>query len=307
MLVLSLMARSVDSEHPPTRLAAAAGWMLGAMVLLPIMDGVAKHLSATYPVAQVVWARYLFHLAVLVPVALARYGRRIVRPPRLPVQLLRGTLLLASTALFFAAIARMPMANTLALFFVSPLVVTVLAARLLGERVGAWRWLAVLVGFAGVLAILRPGSGMMHGAALLAIGAGTVHGLYMVTTRQLAGTSEPLVTLLYTALVGAVVMSLVVPFVWRLPTPLDMALMVLLGLLAAGGHFSIIQAFDRATASWLAPLAYAEIVTSTLVGYIGFGDFPDGFTWLGIAVIVAAGVAISLRERRPYRTGRPGA
>lgn len=300
-------AAAARAAPPPERLLSGTLAMVGAMLVLPLMDGIAKFLSARYPVAQVVWARYLFHLVVMLPALLWRFGPRALIPRNLRTQLVRSTLLLASTALFFAALARLPMATTLALFFVSPILVTLLAARVLGERVGGWRWIAVASGFAGVLVVLRPGSGTFAWSSVLALGAGTVHALYMLTTRRLAGSSPPLLTLGYTALVGAVAMSAVVPFVWRTPPATDLALMVSLGVLAAAGHFLIILAFDRAPASWLAPLAYAEIVTNTIVGYLGFGDFPDALTWLGIGIIVAAGLAISLREGRALRGARPGA
>ncbi len=300
--------RPSPSPHapPPTRLAAGLTAMLAAMVVLPVMDGVAKHLQASYPVAQVVWARYAFHLVAMAPLLLARFGPRALWPHRPGVQLLRGGLLLSATLLFFAAIGRMPLADALALFFVSPLVVTLLASTVLGEPVGARRAVAVAVGFLGVLAIVRPGSDVFGVAALLALGAGTVHGFYMVATRKLAGSAPPLVTLAYTALVGAVAMSVLVPLWWVTPTPGDLALMVAMGALAAGGHFLIILAFDHAPAAWLAPVGYTEIVASTAVGWIAFGDFPDLWTWLGIVIIVASGLFISLLERSAYRAVRPG-
>lgn len=278
--------------------------MLGAMVVLPIMDGFAKDLSSRHPVGQVVWARYLFHLLAMLPIVLWRFGPRSLWPRRVGVQVVRSGLLLGATVLFFAAIAQMALATALALFFVSPLVVTLLGPAVLGEQVGWRRWLAVLIGFAGVLVILRPGGGVFQPAALLALGAGVVHGLYLLATRKLAGSAPPLVTLGYTALVGAVVMSLVMVFRWSQPTPRDLAQMVLLGVLAALGHFLLIKAFDHAPATWLAPLGYSEIVTSTLVGLVAFGEFPDGWTWLGITIIIGSGVFISLRERRPAGVGR---
>lgn len=280
--------------------------MLGAMVVLPVMDGFAKDLSSRHPVTQVVWARYLFHLLAMLPIVLWRFGPRSLWPRRAGVQVLRGGLLLAATVLFFAAIAQMELATTLALFFVSPLVVTMLAAPVLGERVGWRRWLAVSLGFAGVLVILRPGSGLVQAPALLALGAGVVHGAYLLATRKLSGSAPPLVTLGYTALVGAVVMSLVVVFRWVPPTPRDFGQMVLLGVLAALGHFLLIKAFDHAPATSLAPLGYSEIVTSTLVGLVAFGELPDGPTWFGIVIIVASGLFISVRERTGRATARPG-
>lgn len=294
------------AAHPPTRLLAGFLLMWSSVTVLPIMDGFAKYLSQEYPVAQVVWARYFFHLAAMIPLLLLRFGPRALWPRRVGMQLFRATLLLGATVLFFASISQMPLANTLALFFVSPLIVTLLASLILGEPVGWMRWSAVAVGFVGVLVIVRPGSGVFEWASLLAIGAGTVHALYMLTTRKLAGSAPPLVTLGYTALVGAVAMSFVAPLTWVAPTPRDFGLMVLLGLLAATGHFLLIKAFDHAPAAWLAPVGYVEIVMATLVGYVAFGDFPDAWTWLGIAIIVGSGLFISIRERR-YRAARPGA
>lgn len=280
--------------------------MLCAMVLLPIMDGLAKGLSQRYPVPMIVWARYLFHLACMLPVLLLRFGSQGLWPRQAGLQLVRGGLLLAGTALFFFALSLLPQATALALFFVSPLVVTVAAPLLLRERVGAWRVLAVLVGFAGIVLILRPGSGMLGWGAGLALAAGVVHGFYMLFTRALAGSAPPLVTLGYTAVVGAVVMSAVVPFVWVRVTPLDFATMVLLGVLAAGGHFLLIKAFDHAPATWLAPVGYFEMVTAVLYGYLAYGDLPDALGWTGILVVVGAGVAISLKERKAMRGLRPG-
>lgn len=282
----------------PNNLVLGTALMLGAMFLLPVMDGLAKGLSERYPVVQVAWARYVFHLLCMLPILLVRFGPKALLPQRLGLQLVRGGLLLTATVLFFFALSTMPQATVLALFFVSPAVVTVLAPAFLGEKVGGWRVVAVVVGFLGVLLILRPGSGVFGWGALFAIGAGVIHGFYMVFTRRLSRSAPPLVTLGYTAVLGAVVLSLVVPFFWAQPTLPDFGIMVLLGILAAAGHFLLIKAFDYAPASWLAPLGYAEIVTAVVYGYLAYGHLPDWLTWLGIAVIVGAGVWISLRERR---------
>lgn len=282
----------------PTQLVLAAVLMLSAMTLLPVMDGLAKGLTERYPVAQVVWARYFFHFLFMVPILFLRFAPGALVPQRLGLQLVRGGLLLAATGLFFFALADLPQSTVLALFFVSPAVVTVVAPFLLGERVGGRRVVAVALGFLGVLLILRPGAGVFGWGALCAIGAGVIHGFYMLFTRRLAGSAPPLVTLGYTAVIGAVVMTVLVPFAWVQPAPRDLAVMALLGLLAASGHFLLIRAFDYAPATWLAPLGYAEIVTAIAYGYAAYRHLPDAFTWLGIAVIVGAGVWISVYERR---------
>lgn len=272
--------------------------MLAAMAVVPLMDGVAKHLSGSFPVLQVVWARYFFHLLILLPVVLWRHGANALLLRRPWLQIVRGGFLLGSTILFFAAIAVMPIADALALVFVAPLVVTALSPLILGERVGPRRWIAVSVGFAGVLVIVRPGLGAFQPGMLLALGAGVIYAFYSLATRKLSGSAPPLVTLAYTALLGALVMTAAVPAVWTPPDTTDLLWMVLMGALAAGGHFLVIKSFEYAEASLLAPLGYSEIVMATVVGYVFFGDFPDGWTWLGVAIVIASGVYVSVRERK---------
>ena len=271
--------------------------MLAAMTVVPLMDGVAKHLSAAYPVVQVVWARYFFHLAILLPVVLWRHGVDALVLRRPALQIVRGGFLLGSTIFFFAAIALMPIADALALVFVAPLMVTALSPVVLKEQVGIRRWAAVSVGFVGVMVIVRPGFSTFHWGMVLALSAGATYALYSLATRKLSGSAPPLVTLAYTALLGALCMSAVVPFFWIPPDPTGLAWMILLGLIAAGAHFLIIKAFEHAEASLLAPLGYAEIFMATVVGYFAFGDFPDPWTWLGITIVIGSGVYVSLRER----------
>lgn len=289
---------SSRSAAPANNLLLAAACMVASMVLLPIMDGLAKGLSATYPVLQIAWARYLFHLLAMLPFLLLRYRPRDLVPKRAGHQLLRGSLLVMATVLFFGGLSLLPQATVLALFFVAPLVVTLLAPLLLGEHVGVWHFVAVVIGFLGVLLILRPGGGALGWGAALALGAGFINGLYMISTRHLAGSAPPLVTLGYTAVVGAVILSVVVLFVWVTPSPRDFGVMMILGVLAASGHFLLIKAFDHAPATFLAPLGYTEMVTAVLYGFFVHGDLPDVWAWVGIAVIITAGIVISVRDAR---------
>lgn len=277
---------------------AAIGLLLLGMMVVPFMDAIAKHLSASYDLVQIVWARYFFHFFLIAPLVVWRFGWRGLRPPRLGAQILRGGLLLGSTLLFFAAIALMPLADALALVFVAPLIVTALSPWILGEKVGPRRYSAVAVGFLGVLIIIRPGAGVFDLGALLALCAGSVFAFYLLTTRRLSGSSPALVTLAFTALLGAALMTLLLPFYWSPPSLTDFGLMASMGLIAAIGHLCVIRAYEWGEASLLAPFSYSEIVTMTLVGYVFFGDFPDSWTWVGIAVVTASGIYISLRERR---------
>ena len=282
------------SERP---LAAILLILLG-MVIVPFMDATAKGLSDDYHLVQIVWARYFFHFVLIAPLVLLRFGTKALTPPRMLAQVIRGGLLLASTALFFAAIARMPLADALALVFIAPLIVTALSPWILGEQVGLRRYSAVGVGFIGVLIIVRPGMGVFDLGALLAMAGGTTFAFYLLSTRRLSGTAPALVTLAFTALLGAVVMTLLLPFFWRTPEAGDLLLMLSMGLIAAIGHLCVIRAYEWAEASMLAPFSYSEIITMTLVGYIFFGDFPDFWTWVGIVVVCGSGIYISLRERK---------
>jgi len=288
-------AHAPGHERPLAGIACVA---LGVS-LIPLMDGVAKYLSSDFHLFQIVWGRFAFHVVWLLPFILLQLGWRdmFLRHPGL--QLLRGGFLLGATICYFGAIAWMPIADALALLFISPMICTALSPWVLGERVGPWRWLAVAAGFVGALIVIRPGFAVFQPAALLALGAGALHGCYLLATRRLAGRTNPLATLVFTALVGLVAMTVTLPAVWHPPDAIDWLLMALMGLFAVSGHFLIIRGFNQAPAPVVAPIGYFEIVVATIVGYVGFGDFPDSWTWAGITVIVASGIVITLRERRP--------
>ena len=272
--------------------------MLLAMIVIPVMDGLAKVLTADYPIAEVVWGRYFFHLLYLLPVVIIRYGTSALLPRHMGLQITRGGLLLSSTIFFFAAIAEMPLADSLALVFIYPIIVTALSSILLGEKVGIRRWGAVTVGFFGALIIIRPGFNDIDPGTIYAISAGVIYALYVIATRKLSGSTQPLVTLTFTALLGAVIMSSWVPFEWVTPSSTDWYLMAAMGACAALGHFLLIKAIDHAPASILAPFGYSEIIMATIIGYVVFGDFPDITTWLGVGVIILSGVYISIREHK---------
>lgn len=271
--------------------------MVAAMMIVPFMDALAKALSDRYTILQLTWARFFFHFVILAPIVLYRHGAKALRPARPLLQLVRSGFTLLATILFFWAITLMPIADALALLFISPMVVTALSPAMLGERVGPRRWMAVAAGFAGALIILRPGLGVAQIGSFLALGAGCSFAFYTLLTRKLSGSAPPLVTLTYTAVTGAVLMSVAVIPGWIAPPPQDLLMMAGIGAVAAGGHFLLIRAFDYAPASVLAPYSYSEIVMATAVGWFIFNDFPDGWTWTGIAVIVASGIYISWRER----------
>jgi drug/metabolite transporter (DMT)-like permease len=272
--------------------------LLGAMAMMPVMDAIAKHLSHEMSLWQITWARFTFHLLWLMPFFLARHRLRELIPARPLLQVMRGLCLMAAPFLYFAGVAHMPLADTLALSFVSPLAVTLLSPFLLGEKVGVRRLSAVGIGLFGALVIIRPGLSVFQPAALLGISAGLAYSFYVIITRRLAGTAPALVTLIYTAVVGLACSSLIVPFFWTSPTLEQWGLMLALGGVAAFGHLLIILAYERGEASMLAPFSYAEMIGAVAIGYLAFGDFPDRWTLSGIAILIGSGIYISIREHR---------
>ena len=185
----------------------------------------------------------------------------------------------------------------MAIFFVQPLVVTALSPLVLGEHVGPRRWAAVFVGFIGTLIIIRPGFGTMNPGSLLALGAGTSLALYFLMTRRISGVNKAIVTTFHTNLLGAVITCALVPMVWVMPTATDWLLFVALAGIANLGHYAIVRAYDHAEASLLAPLAYTEMITATILGFLFFGDFPDMWTFVGVGILIACAIYISMRER----------
>lgn len=274
------------------------GLMVLAMLIIPIQDGIAKALTAHYPVAEIVWGRYTFHLLLLLPLIVTRHGVASLKPRQGLLHLLRGFFTVSCTFFFFWGLSYLPMANTLALIFSYPLIVTALSPLLLGERVGVRRWTAVVAGMIGTAIIVRPGTDVFQWASLLGIAAALMNALYWVVTRRVSGSAPPLVAAAYSALFGVVALPLVLPEGWLVPSAADVALFAAMGAIAAGYHLLVVRALDFAPASVLAPFGYTEMIMATGIGYAVFGDFPDAWTWLGIAVVIAAGVYISWRERQ---------
>lgn len=269
-------------------------YLLAAVAVLPVMDGFAKALTARYPVLEITWARFFFAFLVLLPFAARRPGRELLRPPRLGLQLLRSVCQVLAVAMFFLTLSHLPLADTLAICFLYPLLTVALAGLLLGEAVGPRRWLAVLVGFLGALVIIRPGLGVFQPAALLGLATSLVFAVFIILTRKLAGSAEPAVILIWGTLVGAVVTTALLPLAWVTPTPADLLAMLAVGAIGALGHLLLLKAYELAPASLLSPLGYAEIIGAALIGWLAFGDLPDAATWLGIAIISAAGSWLAL-------------
>jgi len=272
--------------------------MLAAMAILPFLDVVAKYLGRQgVPVLQIVWARMFFGAVMTLPFAVKIVGVRGILPDRPFYHSLRATLLIAATGCFFWALHYLSIADALSIFFVQPLIVTVLSPIVLGEKVGMRRWVAVVIGFIGTLIIIRPGLQEINPGVLLALAAGASLALYMLMTRKIAGQSHALVTTFHTSAIGAVFASAIAAYVWVTPTASQWGLLGLLAFIATFGHFLIVRAYDYCEASLLAPLAYTEMVMATAAGWWFFGDLPDRWTFVGVAILISCAIYISVRER----------
>lgn len=284
---------------PPARPLVGVGLMLAAMAILPVIDVIAKKLGqAGLPILVVVWARALFGGLMTLPFATRSAGARAFWPARPLAQLARAGLLFGATFLFFQSLKHLPIADALAIFFVNPLVIVILSALVLREKVGPRRWAAVAVGFVGTLIIIRPGMTEVNPGTFLALGSGIALGSYLVLTRAMARGSDAMVLTFQTSAIGAALMTVALPFVWMPPSPVQWAMLASLGVVATLGHVLITKAYEHGEASLLAPLAFTEIVTATLLGWWFFGDLPDRWTVTGVAILIGSAIYISVRERQ---------
>jgi len=269
---------------------------LSAWIMLPIMDGFAKYLSSTIPVLQITWSRYFFTVIIVLPVILIFFRKNFKWTERPKLQLFRGLLLFSANILFFYSISIISLAKALTLAFIAPLIVTILSPIVLGEKVGFRRWIAVITGFIGSLIVLRPGFVEINIASIAALGTGFLYGIYLIVTRKLHNSDHPLLTLLFTGVIGAIIGSSIMPLVWVQPTITEWYIMFAIGFFASIGHLLLILSLKYADASKLAPFGYFEIITNIIIGYYFFNHFPDIWTFFGLFVIISSGIYIFRRE-----------
>ncbi|MEL6768330.1 MAG: DMT family transporter [Pseudomonadota bacterium] len=264
------------------------------------MDSFAKGLGEHLPPMMVVWARYLSQTLLLMLLFAPSLRRRLVTTAP-GLQLLRGALLFTVTALFFSALAVLPLAEAIALVQVGPLFMTALAALILAEKVGPRRWAAVAVGLLGALLIIRPGLAVFQPAALLALSAAFCFAAFQVLTRYLGGADAIWTTMLWTSITGLMLATATLPWTWAAPTAAALPGMVLVGAAGLIGHAVFVWAIGQVPASVLAPFNYLSLLWAMLAGLVIFGEVPEALTLLGAAIIVSAGIYVWHRERRAVR------
>jgi len=309
--VSSTSASRHGGAPPSPRLAGAAAApadarserpLLGILLITAAVfafacsDASAKVLMDTLSAVQVTWIRWAVFAAALVPPALW-VGPGAIRSAKPALQVWRALGVVVSALLFIAALGLLPLPETTAIAFVSPLYVTALSVPFLGERVGPRRWAAVVVGLVGVLIVVRPGADAFDPAAFLPLIASLIWASALIITRKTSDADSPLVTLLYTGWVGFLLLSVIVPFSWASLSWREAGLGLVTGLTATAAQWFIVLAYRQASASVLAPFFYSQLVWATLLGYMVFDHVPDLWTFTGTGVIVASGLYTAHRER----------
>lgn len=291
---------------PESRPLRGIGLLVLSVMCFAGLDATSKSLSQTYAVPLLVWARYAFHLLLMLLFLAPSYRWRLVATRRPVLQSVRALMLVGVTGFAMAAFRFMPLAETTALLFVTPLVVAVLAGPFLRERVGAARWIAVVVGFGGVLLIARPGGAVTAHGIVLTLAAAACYAIYQIQTRILTPTEDLWTMLFYTALVGTAAMTLGLPLYWGGPWPdlPDALLIASLGIYGGTGHFLMIGAFRHAGASTLAPFLYTQLIWAGLLGWIIYDHLPDAGSVVGMLVIAGSSIGAAAWERRVQAAAR---
>ena len=292
---MSDATRSTDQSRQ--RLVGIA-LIAGAFFLFSLLDTSAKWLNHTIPTMETVWSRYVFSVIFVMIVVNPKTKPGVLKTNKPGLQALRSLFLFASTLFNFIAVNYLQLSQTISIAFATPLLVALLSGPLLGERISRDRFIAIIMGFLGVLVVSRPGFGGIHPVAILSVCGVVCYSMYAIMTRHLAAHDSTETTLVYSGLVGAILLTPALPWFWQNPPDIMTALtMVALGAYAALGHFALIKAHRFAPAYILSPFIYTQLIWMVLLGYFVFGDIPDGFTLLGGFIVVGSGLYLLARER----------
>ena len=276
-----------------------------AMLILPSIDIIAKWLSSSIAAGQVGWSRFALQTIFMWPLMMRLPGRWLVS--NMWVHAARGAAIALATLLFFSAVKWLPVADAIAIFFVEPLIVTLLAVVFLHEHVGWRRLSAISIGLIGALLVIRPNFEQFGWAAALPLGTALSFAVYILITRSISQREDPAAMQFYAGVFAWIAMSIalfignllgmpVLTVVW--PTLTQWSLLLLLGVIATIAHLLLVHAFKRAPIGVLAPFQYIEIIGATALGWVFFGDFPDTLTWCGVAIITLSGMYVFHRERK---------
>lgn len=286
-------ARVTDTHVYRTRVLGPLLMCL-ACLCFAALDTLIKYLSHRLPLTEVIWVRYAVQTIAIAILFVPTMKGRILRTSNPRLQALRGMCLLGASLFVINGLSRLPLTETTAVLFLAPLIITLLSGPVLGERIKPVDWFAVMLGFAGVLIIVRPGGGLLTWAILFPVGTACCNAVYQMVTRSFHSAEHPVTTNLYTGLVGVLVLAPLMPFVWQWPTAEQWGVLVLAGLVGGLAHYIITKALECSSAAALGPYGYTQLVWAALLGFLVFGALPDVVTWLGIAVIASSGLLLSI-------------
>ncbi len=280
-------------ENRPARIWLGPLLMCVASLFFSFLDTGTKYLTTGYPVIQIVWVRYLAQALAVCLIFLPRMGRGLFHVHRYGIQLFRGLCLCCGSVMVISGLARLPLAETTAIVFMAPVLITLLSGLVLKEKARRLDWVAVVCGFAGVLIIARPGGGLLTWAILFPVGSAACNACYQLVTRFSRSSEHPATSNLYTGLIGALVLTPWGVMDWVPMTWADLLLVIGLGTVAALGHLILTHALLHAPAATLGPYGYTQIFWATLLGWLAFSTGPDAMTWLGMLIIAAGGLLLS--------------
>ena len=291
------------ASAPPHRIGYGILFMMLGVSFFPFMNGTVQVLSERYASDQIIWARVTSHLVFMLALILPRHGLGVFRSSQLGSQIKRSAAQLMSTSFYFTSVKYLGLAQATAISFMTPFFVAALAWPILGERLSRHRLLSMLVAFAGVILIIRPGTSFFHWASIGILCSALFYGTYQVYTRGVASTDHPNTSVIYSVLLASLVMSVIMLFRWKpLESWRDAGLMLWLGVCGGLGHWCLAKEMTYAPANVVAPFQYWQLIGAVIVGFWISGQWPDGMTWLGAAIIVGAGLYLGWRDTRSKKT-----
>lgn len=298
--IFAAPASTLPGVHDPRARLIGIALMCAALMCFACLDAIAKWLTGHLPTLEVVWARYASHFALSLLILNPWTMPGLLKTKKLGLQVGRSALLFASTAFNFIALHYLQLDQTAAIAFTAPFFIALMAGPLLGEWIHWRRWLAIVVGFGGVLLVVRPGTaGGMHPVVIFSFLSTLFYAAYNISTRFLAGHDTTGTTMFYTALVGFIAATVPLPAVWVMPTdPMVIAGMIAVGAFGFIGHLFLVLAHRYAPAPVLAPYIYTQIIWYAVAGFLAFGQVPSEYTLAGAAIVIASGLYLLYRERK---------
>lgn len=272
------------------------GLMLVFVFLMSMVDATIKWMTATYPTEQIVFMRYGFGFLPISIAVLWRGGIKSLKTNRLWGHSLRGVFSVGALFLFASGLEYLPLAETVSLTFIAPLLVTILSIPILKETVGWRRWIAVIVGFCGVLVIVRPGMGVFSQYAFFPMGAALMFSLVIIQTRRLTETETTTGIVFYGTAIAVVTAAIPAINVWVTPSLSDLAVFLTIGIMATVGMLFMTQAFRLAPPAIVTPFEYTALIWATVFGFLVWGEIPDFYSFVGAGIVIASGIYIVHRE-----------